>query len=102
MNEVTLKHIRQAAEWARRNRDAGLMNEELCVVQCHYNQRQWSCGTAYCIWGIANLLAGNGKVTEGPGCGWWEQSSLHGEVETILSDAYGRPEEVLELLKGVE
>ena len=94
MNDVTLEHIRQAAEWAKTARDAP---QPIDGFTRQYSQDVWDCGTACCIWGAANILAGNGPADVGPLRSWddWGQDEQRTAIADLLGDATTTPERVL-------
>ena len=93
MNEITLDHIREAALWA-----AAEHQGPLAGVQRVYNQTCWDCGTACCIWGAANLLAGNGPVCGGPSWEWAKMSPKRTLIARLLASGYTTPEQILRYL----
>ncbi len=100
MNEVTLEHIKKACEWAIEARGKGRVPIDGKLRE--YDQCSWDCGTACCIWGAANILAGNDQDDSlGINKSWGEQSKAHSVAATLMSinDRINIPERVLEVLE---
>ena len=93
-NEVTLDHIRAAAEWARTAEQPTPLDGTIR----RYDQGQWDCGTACCIWGAASILAGNGPAKEGPPQEWRKKDAQHRIVSALMCSGGTRPEQILEIL----
>ena len=101
MNEITLDHIHEAALWAA-SEDQG----PLAGVQRTYNQSRWDCGTSCCIWGAANLFAGNEPAGRGYGFELargleWAGSDLKRVlIWGLLRSTSTEPRQILDLLES--
>lgn len=100
MNEVTLEHIKKACEWAIEARGKGKVTIDGHARE--YEQSTWDCGTSCCIWGAANIFAGNDPDDSfGINDSWAIQSRAHKVISTFMciSDRDNIPERVLEALE---
>ena len=95
MPEITLDHIRQAAEWAAKSRDEATPIDGLTR---RYDQSDWDCGTACCMWGAASILAGCGPAKSGPPEEWSGADLLHTLVAGVLRSGNGTPSQIQQLL----
>jgi hypothetical protein len=97
MNEITLDHIRQAAEWAK----TAQYQQTIGGLTRNYNQSEgWDCGTSCCIWGAASIIAGNGPATTGPSVDWAKQSINHTVARALMNSESSTPEQLLESLNA--
>jgi hypothetical protein len=96
--DITLDHIRAAAEWAR---DAANEPKPIDGQTRKYNQGQWDCGTSCCMWGAASLLAGCGPAS-GPPPEDWLSDHVHVAVNGLLCSGMTRPEQMLALLDSAD
>jgi hypothetical protein len=91
--EITLEHIRKAAEWAKSASEPTPIDG----VTRRYDQGHWDCGTACCMWGAASIIAGNGPALSGPPEGW-AINSQRKLVRALLNSGSTTPEQVIEVL----
>jgi Pentapeptide repeats (8 copies) len=94
MNEITLEHVKKAAEWAQTAIDAPQVIDGLTR---RYNQGTWDCGTSCCIWGAASIIAGNGPSLIGPP-NVWGSDLRRILVAALLNSGRSTPEQVLAIL----
>jgi hypothetical protein len=92
MKEITLDHIRQAAEWAKTAYD---QPKEIDGLTRRYDQGNWDCGTACCMWGAASIVAGNGPAITGPSDKWAAQSTTHAVAVGLMRSASSTPDQML-------
>jgi len=95
MENITLEHVRQAAEWASK---AGRKPTPIDGLTRTYNQSQWDCGTDCCMWGAASILAGCGPAAAGPSIEWSGQDLAHTLVASIMRTGNSTPKQMLALL----
>ncbi len=97
MNEVTLDHIRKACEWAikaRGNRRPTPIDGQ----KRYYDQSVWDCGTACCVWGAANIIAGNADCNDVEDA-WEYEGEIHNEIASLMRlHSRNVPERILEIL----
>jgi hypothetical protein len=93
--EITLSHIKQAAEWARDAKEAPKPIDGMTRL---YRQGQWDCGTSCCMWGAASIISGNGITHDGPTAEWASQTLLHLGAAGLMNSGTSSPEQMLELL----
>lgn len=93
MNEITLDHIRAAAEWAKQ----ASKPYPIDGLTRQYKQDSWDCGTSCCIWGAASILAGNGPTTTGPEDDWASDGQRK-IIVGLLRSSKSTPEQVLLIL----
>ena len=94
MPEITFGHIRQAAEWAKTAQEPCAIDGEVRK----YDQSDWDCGTACCMWGAASLMSGNGPAKTGPDWKWASTDIVHVLIAGLLRLANTKPEQVTALL----
>jgi hypothetical protein len=99
MNEVTLEHVKAAAEWAKQAKEDYMPIDGLTR---RYKQWEWDCGTACCIWGAAHIIAGNGPAGGPPSNEWAAKSPAHAVVNGLLCSGQTVPEQVLAILSDAD
>ncbi len=97
MPDVALDHIRKAAKWAK----AANVPTPLDGTTRRYDQSQWDCGTACCMWGAASILAGNGPAKCGPP-DEWATDARSKLVVALLNSGYTTPEQMLAILDSAD
>ena len=95
MPEITLEHVRQAAEWAKQAMDAP---KPIDGETRKYNQGQWDCGTSCCMWGAASLIAGAGAAS-GPPPREWCVDAIHTAAHGLMCSGTSTPDMMLALLR---
>lgn len=98
MNEVTIDHIRQAVEWARKAQNKP---QPIDGLVRRYSQKSWDCGTSCCIWGAAHIIAGNGPTIKRPRFSWANQSRLHTQLYYAMQNPDAGLEDFEELLGSI-
>jgi hypothetical protein len=98
MEPITLEHVAKAAEWAANAKDTPLPLDGL-VRQ--YDQSDWDCGTACCMWGAASILAGCGPTKEGPSSEWSGQDLAHTLIAGVMRSGISTPQQMLNLLSNL-
>ena len=98
MNEITLKHVAQAVEWAK----GAAAPQPIDGLVRKYSQAQWDCGTTCCIWGAASIIAGNGPATCGPSEAWAAQSHKHAALSGLMRSVMSSIEMIENLLRGAD
>jgi hypothetical protein len=98
MEAITLDHIKKAAEWAA---NAGSEPLPLDGLTRRYDQSDWDCGTACCMWGAASILAGCGPASVGPSSEWSGQDLAHTLVAGIMRNGTGTPQQMIDLLTNL-
>jgi hypothetical protein len=94
MNEITLDHIRQAAEWS----ETAINPCQIAGLTRSYDQSRWDCGTACCIWGAASIIAGNGPATDGPPEDWSGKDLRKQLTVALLRSSATKPRQILDVL----
>jgi hypothetical protein len=99
MPEITLEHVRKAAEWAKEAKDDPKPIDGLTRLYC---QTEWDCGTACCMWGAASIISGNGPAIGPPENEWSSQSHLHAAAAGIMKQGMSTPDQLLALLRNAD
>ena len=98
METITLEHVQKAAEWAAK---AGEEPLPLNGLVRHYDQSDWDCGTACCMWGAASIISGCGPTKEGPSSEWSGQDLAHTLVAGIMRNGSSTPAQMIALLANL-
>ncbi len=93
MPEITLEHIRKAAEWAKTAIEECPLDGQVRK----YNQSSWDCGTSCCVWGAASILAGEGPAKSGPPNSWAKDAKSK-IIIALLNSTRSTPDQMLLIL----
>src|SRR5438105_4922465 len=94
MPEITLDHVRQAAEWAQK---ASVGPLPIDGLERRYAQGNWDCGTSCCMWGAASIIAGCGPAGQGPP-DEWATTGRHKLAVALMNSGRSTPEQMLAII----
>jgi len=98
MEPITLDHVRQAAEWAKKAVEPTPIDGQVRK----YNQGNWDCGTSCCMWGAASIIAGQGPASTGPSDEWAGQDTQHLGAAALMRSGMSTPDQMLAFLRGAD